>query len=151
MTDFKYARQINGIGLYAFCRINSFLTNEATSFVTDKCSWERVKKSYDNAIIHSGLLEWKQSALGGMQCAISHISFDRNREFQLLDVEGLVAATNSTTMFIAGFLSVFEELQVKISQQDLESLDSLTDSPGTRDFLKTVSVGPIQWGAYQFP
>ena len=71
MTEFKYAKQKGGIGRYAFCCIHSRPTDEAASFISDRCTWKRVKEAYKNAVIHSGFLDWKQSAINGMQHALT--------------------------------------------------------------------------------
>lgn len=128
MTQEKYNKQINGIGLFAEIWIDSYKSDNPESIVIDACSWKVLREAYENLQLGEGYYKWKTAALKGIRFAISKIETDVIYEIHLLDLNGHVLHSNLHSMFAVGLLSVFRELRIDISENDLAELHEFVHS-----------------------
>jgi hypothetical protein len=128
MTQEKYNKQINGIGLYAEICIDSSKSNGLESTVIDACSWKMLREAHINLQLGEGHYKWRAAVLKGIRFAISKIETDVTYEIRLLDIDGHILHSNLHSMFAVGLLSVFKELRVDINENDLAALHEFVHS-----------------------
>jgi hypothetical protein len=85
-----------------------------------------------------------------MEYALRHISLSSPKEFQLLDLDGHIAHTDGPSMFVVGLLSIFNELNIELSQEDSNVIDNyVAPGRGMENIFEIVLELPIEIGYYR--
>lgn len=137
MTCHKYLHVMNAHRLYTEVWIDSVSAEGDHPVVADRCSWDMLKATYNNAQITHGHYQWKDAVIKGIRFALSKIETQNPYRIILQDVHGHILHSNLHVMFATGLTAVFKELNVALSAQDQCSLQQFIYASGGLDAIRT--------------
>jgi len=114
----SYKSVKKGIGLYGKVSIDiTLLSSNENHVVIDSCLWKSIGKNLPNANIKP-YIPWKKTALEGIKYALSIIKTKYKYKINLVDIDGHISHSNSSSIFAASIITVFTAFNIELNHKD---------------------------------
>lgn len=116
-TEVKY-----GIALFTEIETAAIKSKSKVSRSIDACSWKTIEEAYPGFKVVESYQDWKNATLMGIDFALKLLGRKTEIEISLLDINGHDCHSNIYSMFMAGALSVFNEVGLIINNEGIEKI-----------------------------